>query len=140
MASPGHVLGHSRFGHVEPKEVEFGLDPWHAPRAVFLRHPTDQRDDLWLDSWPAGLSDPGFPTPEQLEPLSMPSGNRVGIHDGQARAPAAPDTGQQHPKHSVRGPEFRALDATPKDSELLPEGQVLQSQSGTAFQETMKER
>ncbi len=140
MVSAGHVLGHSRFRHVEPEEAEFGLDPRHAPRAVFLRHPTDQRDDLWLDTRPAALIEPRLPTPEQLEPLSMPSDHRVRIHDGQARAPAVPDTGQQHLKHSVRSPELRALVATLKDSELLPEGQVLQGQSGTAFEETVKER
>ncbi len=80
--SPSHVLGHSRFRYVEPEEAEFGLDPWHAPRAVFLRHPTDQRDDLWLDPWPAALIDPEFPTPEQLEPLSMPSDNGGWPDDG----------------------------------------------------------
>ena len=140
MASPAHVLGYSRFRYVVPEETKFGKDPRHTPRAVFLGHPMDQRDDLGLDTWPASRIDPGFPTPEQLESFSMPSDHRVGIHDGQARAPAAPGTGQQHPKYSVRGPELRALDASTKDSELLPKGQVLQSQSGTAFEETLKKR
>ena len=70
----------------------------------------------------------------------MPSDNRVGIYDGQARAPAVPDTGQQDPKHSVRGPEFWALDTSTKNSDLLTKSQVLQGQLEAAFEETLKER
>ncbi len=140
MASPAHVLGYSRFRYVVPEETKFGKDPRHTPRAVFLGHPMDQRDDLGLDTWPAARIDPGFPTPEQLESFSMPSDHRVGIHDGQARAPTAPAMGQQHPKHSVRGPELWALDASTKDGDLLTKGQVFQGQLEAAFKETLKER
>jgi hypothetical protein len=68
----------------------------------------------------------------------MPADDGLGLHENQMGAPAFTETLQEDPEDPVPRPEPWSLDASPKDRKLLAEGQVLQSQGGSATEEAAK--
>jgi len=65
----------------------------------------------------------------------MPADDGLGLHENQVGAPVFTEALQEDPEDPVPRPEPRSLDASPKDSKLLAEGQVFQSQGGSAMEQ-----
>jgi len=68
----------------------------------------------------------------------MPRNHRLGLHENEVGAPVFAEAFQEDPEDPVPRPEPRSLDASPKDSKLLAEGQILQSQGGPATEQGAK--
>jgi hypothetical protein len=65
----------------------------------------------------------------------MPADDGLGLHENQMGAPVFIETLQEDPEDPVPRPEPRSLDAPSEDGKLLAEGQVLQSQEGSAMEQ-----
>ncbi len=59
------------------------------------------------------------------QPLAMPADDSLGLDEDQGRPPAPPSTRQQDPEHPISGTQMR-LGRALQDSELLPQGDVLE--------------
>jgi hypothetical protein len=92
-------------------------------------HPADQISDLARNDGSSRLAMPDLPGPEKAEASTMPDKDRLGLNDGQRRAPVAPDAGQTDPQQAVRWGQLRAFSrGALKDADLVAQSQVLQLQ------------
>ena len=106
-----------------------------APARVVATDHSDQIPNFVRDAGPAGLATADTPRPEQAKAFAMPSQDRFRLHDHQRLIPARPNALELHPECPVRlcKPEsFRRR--SPENSELLPQGEVLQTEFGGGFE------
>ena len=101
---------------------QLGLDPRRAPRGVLPRHTPDQATDLYVDLRAAWFL-PGLLAPIEPGAVAVPTDDRLGLDDRQARLPVHPEPGQPHPEDSVTLTQPRAVHGALEDDELLTQRQ-----------------
>ena len=97
LGGTAHVLRDCRLGHVMSQQRQLGLDSRRSPGGILLCHLSDEPSDLCLGLRTARLP-PRLPAPVEPEAFAMPTDNRFGFDDHQARAPARPMPRQQDPE------------------------------------------
>ena len=60
-----------------------------------MAHPADQVADFTRKRGSSRLAPPNLPHPEEAKALAVPGNDRLGLYDGQRRAPVAPDADRQ---------------------------------------------
>ena len=123
-----HVLGHSPVRNVVAQQEQFRQDPWCAPGRILMGHAANQFPDLAIDARPSRFAGARLPPPIKFETLAMPADDGFGLHDHQRGAPVRPQPRKSHPKDAIARMQFRAFDRLFTDRQLLPQGQVLDSQ------------
>ena len=94
----------------------------------------DQIPNLLRHAGPTGLAAADFPRPEQAKAFTMPGDNGFSLDDHQGGFPVAPQAKQPDPEDSISGRQFQPFGSrTPQDGELLPQGEVFQSQLARGF-------
>lgn len=86
------------------------MNPRRAPKWVCSRHIENEATYLGCDGESAAtgclaLGDMG---PELPEALTLPTHDRIRLHDEQSGSPAKPDFGQRTPEETVEGGQFRS--------------------------------
>jgi hypothetical protein len=82
--------------------------------------------------WPTPTFPPRNPGPINAEAHSLPTDDRVAVHQVQGLSPRGPDSGKNDPKQSVFPLQSRHSLPSLEHSQLLSQSQVLQGQ-GTAL-------
>ena len=98
FAAAHHVFAHAALPDVDAEFQQLAVDAGCTPPGILPAHLADQASDLARNDWSSGSPAPHLPGPKQTKPLAMPGHDRVGLDDGQRRAPVAPDTGQPDPQ------------------------------------------
>jgi hypothetical protein len=100
LRRPGsaHVLLGRALGDADAELEKLTAHPFGSPEAILASHAFDELDDLsghtWLGQAPPSRS--GSLAPEQAESLTVPSQDRVGLHEEQRVSPPRNDTGEQN--------------------------------------------
>ena len=115
------------------------LDPRGTPGGVLAGRALDQLADLHRGPRSAAPVRARLPAPVEPEALAVPADDRFGLDDHQARAPVRPEAGQPHPEDPVTLAQLGAVHRTPKDTELVPEGQILGGQGRSGEDERAEE-
>jgi hypothetical protein len=126
-------------GPVDAEREELTVDSRSAPERIGGSHAQDQGLDLGMNAWAAPAGPAGARGPVLAEAAPLPPQHGVGGHDHEGLPPPGPDPGQPDPKEPIRGAEFRARHRALVDSELLAQGQVLQSELPVAAPEEREE-
>src|SRR5260370_41701354 len=92
-----HVFADAALTDVDAKLEQLTVDPWCTPRRILSAHLADQISDLTGNDGSSRLAVPHLPGPEKTKALAMPGHDRLGLDDGQRRAPVAPHAGQPDP-------------------------------------------
>ncbi len=85
--------------------------------------PTDRRA--------AWAPPPRLPSPVAPETLSMPTHDRVGLHEQEYVTPACPGAPEPDPEEPIRHAQARALPGVPKDVQLIAKSEVLEQKIGS---------
>src|SRR5712692_6386903 len=112
------------------------MDARGAPERVLLGHPMNQPDELGTDARPT----PGLPSPEVPESPAVPSEDGLRPDQDNGRAPLLPDLRQAHPEGPVGPAKPGPRRLVAENGELLPEGEIFQSQLGTVPEEGTDEQ
>src|ERR1700694_5908088 len=91
IATADHVFAHAGLTDVDAELEQFTMDAGCTPSGVFAAHPADQVADFAGKRGSSRLAPPNPPRPEETEPPAMPGNDRLGLNDGQRRAPVAPN-------------------------------------------------
>ena len=76
----------------------------------------------------------GFPAPEKAKAKAMPGDDGLGLEEQQGLLPVRPKAPQANPKQSVGGAEFGFASLAFEHGELMPEGQILEHESGMGLE------
>lgn len=110
------------------------MDPRRTPERIRRGHPADQRPNLWVDLQPSGRST-RLASPVASKPLAVPANDSVGLDDHQDPLPVDPSAPKGDPEGTIEVAQGQpTLRSAVEDRELLPQGQVLQSQLASAFE------
>jgi hypothetical protein len=93
----------------------------------------NQRDELTIDGG-SSLASSGFSAPEQAKAKAMPGNDGLGLEEQQGLLPVKPNAPQANPKQSVGGAEFGFGGLAFEHGELMPEGQILEHESGMGLE------
>jgi hypothetical protein len=93
----------------------------------------NQPDELTIDGGSSGPSS-GFPAPEKAKAKAMPGDDGLGLEEQQGLLPVRPNAPQTNPKQSVGGAEFGFASLAFEHGELMPEGQILEHESGMGLE------
>ena len=127
--------GYGRLRDLNSQFQQFAVNAWCTPARVVAAHHPDQIPDLLRHAGPTSFATVDFPRPKQPEAFTMSSENCVGLDDHQDRFPVAPHAPQPDPEDSVGCRYFEPIGSRPpQDGELLPQGEVLQSQHRRGLQ------
>ena len=117
--------------------LELAMNARRTPARVLPAHEQNQISNLAWDRRPPGLASPDLPCPEDPKRLAMPSHNCFRFHNYEPRSPVCPDAGT--PTHDSRSAAYnrgRFFTERSQNTDLVPECNVLQLQSGTVFRRT----
>ncbi len=113
---------------VDPQFQELTVHPRRAPEHIEIRDLRNQLPDSMVLRWPTGPALLRQAGPVQRESLSMPAGDSFGLQDDKRLLPVGPASRQKQPEDSVRSPESRAPVTPIQNGELLPQGEIFESQ------------
>src|ERR1700758_2145203 len=99
----GGVGGHIAVPDVDAQLEQLPVNAGCTPTGILPAHPADQISNLARNDGSSRLAMPDLPGPEKAEASTMPGKDRLGLNDGQRRAPAAPHPGQPDPEEAVPG-------------------------------------
>ena len=129
LAAAHHVFAHAALSDIDTKLEQLPVDAGCTPNRILPAHPADQISDLARNDGSSRLAMPDLPGPEKAEASTMPDKDRLGLNDGQRRAPVAPDAGQTDPQQAVRWGQLRAFSrGALENADLVAQSQVLQLQ------------
>src|SRR5271167_3132255 len=97
LAAAHHVFANTALSDVDAEFEQFTVDAGRTPTGIFPAHLAYQISHFAGNERPSRLSAAHLPSPEQAKAGTMPGNDRLGLNDGQCRAPVAPDAGQQDP-------------------------------------------
>lgn len=97
-----HILLDGAFGDVDAELEQLAADAFCAPKAILSGHAADQSNCVATDSWLSALWF-RLRTPEQPEPLLVPTDEGCGLDDQERVAPLRNDAGQQRQQSAGRG-------------------------------------
>ena len=112
-----------------------------APGGIYLTHLADQSSDVLRDRWAPSSTVADFPRPEQPKARPMPGDDGFRFHDHQRGPPATSNPAQPNPEEPVGGGKLRpSLGGALEYADLMTQGQVLELQRGSRFQERREGR
>jgi hypothetical protein len=118
-----------------PSFKQLAVNARRTPARVVAAHHPDQIADRLRYAGLTGLAAANSPRPEQVEAFTMACNRCFGLDDHQGGFPPAPQAEQPEPEDSISGRQFQPFwSRTPLDGELLPQGEVFQSQLARGFQ------
>ena len=98
-----------------------------TPTRILPAHPADQIANLAGNDRSSRSATLNLPSPEKAEAGTMPGKDRLGLNDGQRRAPAAPHPGQPDPEDAVPGSQREVFSrGALKHADLVAQSQVIQ--------------
>jgi hypothetical protein len=98
LAAAHHVFAHTGLTDVDAEFEQFTVDAGCTPPGILPAHLANQVSDLARNDRPSRLSAADLPGPEQAKAGTMPGHDRLGLKDGQRRAPVTPNAGQKDPQ------------------------------------------
>src|ERR1700730_17775001 len=101
LAAADHVFAHAGLRECDADLEQFPMDAGRPPSGVFAAHPADQVADFPGKRGSSRLAPPNPPCPEETEPPAVPGNDRLGLNDGQRRAPVAPNARQPGPRSKI---------------------------------------
>ena len=130
-----HVASHGRFTDPIAQLHEFAVDAWRSPRGVLKRNPFDQCDDLIGNAGSTDFLGPTLPSPPQAPSFAVPGDDGFGFDQRQGAAPVPPFSVENNPEGLFQQGKRWFRIGSPKDQDLLPEGEVFQQQVAVGTQE-----
>ena len=109
LAAAHHVFAHAALPDVDAEFEQLTVGAGCTPTGIPPAHLADQVSDLAHNGRSSGLPPPHLPSPEPAKVGTMPSQDRLGLDDGQHRAPVAPEAGQPDPQQAVPRVNFGRL-------------------------------
>ena len=97
-----------------------------------LGHRADETTNLGINPRSTWIARTGDPSPVSVEPISIPPGDRVGVHDNEPARPRWPRASERNPECSVRVLERWPGALLLQRRNLLPQGQVFNHEVGSA--------
>ena len=119
-----HVLLDRTFADADAELQEFAADALRTPERIVCGHRLDERDDFRRESLRLTTGS-GLSSPDDLEEVSMPAQQRLGIDDVQSVPPSAAQPGQDEQEQAIIVVEPRSSDAATQDDDLLTEQSIL---------------
>lgn len=101
LATADHVFADPGLADVDAELAQLPVNAGCTPTRILPAHPADQIANLAGNDRSSGLAAPDLPSPEKAEACTMPGKDRLGLNDGQRRAPAAPHARQPDPEEAV---------------------------------------
>ena len=126
-----HVLLNGPLTYVNIQLEEFATNPFRSPQSILARHLLDQGDGFSRDFW-FDRSCSGLVFPIELEPLTMPTEERLWLNDEKRLLPGSNHPGQKHQDHPVRFGTGWSFHLSTKNNELLTEKSVFCHEFGLA--------
>src|SRR5262245_57867806 len=108
------------------------MDAWCTPQRILAAHPTNQLACFGRHAWTTAPAMTGFPRPEEAEASSVPTDNRLGLHDNQRGPPIPPSYCQPCPQVPVRRGQLRSFHRPLHNGELMAQSQHLHLKVCTA--------
>jgi len=134
LAMATHVLGNGGLGNGNAKLYKLAVHAGSSPKRIGATHVPDQLAYCGRYAWASGTTSSTIPRPIPSDPGAVPPHDRFGFHDKEDPFPIGPDSAQEHPETAVDIREPRSFQRTMKDGELLPKGEILQSQPATSLE------
>ena len=108
------------------------MDARSTPKRVFPAHLADQITDFYRNAWPPDSTATDLPSPDKSKALTVPSDNGLRLDDDEGSPPVEPEFTQPRSKKPVGRSQFRLLDRSLQDTELMAESEYLEMQGCTA--------
>ena len=128
-----HVLGDGGLGNGNAKLRELAVHARRSPERLGSTHVPDQLAYFWGHARTTRPPSPTLPRPVASRAGTMPTHHGVRFNDHEYLRPVSPDSPQKHPESAVHTREPQPFHGMMEDGELLPEGQVLESQRAARF-------
>ena len=125
-----HVSRHRHLADNESELRQLGVDTRCTP--AVLGHRADETTNLGINPRPTWIAPTGDSSPVSAEPISIPPGDRVGVHDNEPARPRWPRASERNPECSVRVLERWPGALLLQRRKLLPQGQVFNHEVGAA--------
>ena len=125
-----HVSRHRHLADNESELRQLSVDTRCTP--AVLGHRADETTNLGINSRSTWIARTGDPSPVSAEPISIPPGDRVGVHDNEPARPRWPRASERNPECSVRVLERWPGALLLQRRNLLPQGQVFNHEVGSA--------
>ena len=107
-----------------------------SPTRIFSADVADEVANLAWNRRAPGLASPDLPRPEEAKCVAVPENDCFGLNDHQRRTPVRPHAGEPDPQKTVSSLQPGALlRGALKDTDLMPERNILQLQRSAAFQD-----
>jgi len=90
---------------------------------------------LSIDRWSPGAFPPRQSGPETLKTLPLPADDGLWLDDKESRAPLAPNLRKPNPEEAISWTKLRSWIAALIYGQLMAEGEILQGQVATKFED-----
>ncbi len=130
-AHSSHVLLNGALADADAQLEQFAPDALCSPQSIVPRHLLNQGDSLLGDPW-LERSSLRLVSPKELETLTTPAQQRLGLDNEQRLLPSANDPGQKHQEHAVRLGTGSPFHLSTQDDQLLTEECVFCHEFGFA--------
>jgi hypothetical protein len=121
-----HVFANAGFAGINAEFEQFTVDARSTPERIFPAHLADQITDFSRNAWPSDSAVTDFPSPEKSKALPVPSDHGLRLHDDEGRPPVGPELAQPRPKKPVGRSQFRLLDRSLQNTELMAKSKDLE--------------
>jgi len=123
-----HVFRNRRLVEFDPDLSQLADNVWSTPERIGERHTPDEVADFLRGCWPPRLPGARELRPVLAELAPTPCDDGFGSNDHERLTPAGPGPREPGPEDAIVSPYQWSLTGSTIDSQLMPQGQVLDLQ------------